>query len=296
MNWPSYNQSLVRRGEILIGFDVINNWDTELKEMNKDKVGEPFHYPNTFLLLLGYAKAYFHLPYRQTEGIAQGHAKGKVPSIPHYTTINRRINRLDIKIKDNKSNSKEFEDDYLIIAIDSTGIKVTNRGQWIRDKWGTRKGYLKIHIAVDIKSKKILSMKVTDEHIHDSKMLPELVQNIIKSNSATASKLFADGAYDSNSVFRYLSDNGILPCIKVRKNARVGWKKGSTLRNLSVLSQKNDLQKWKDSVSYGQRWIAETVFSSIKRMFGEYVYSVRLKHMIQEMMLKASLYNKMISI
>jgi hypothetical protein len=45
---------------------------------------------------------------------------------------------------------------------------------------------------------------------------------------------------------------------------------------------------------HGQRWIAETVFSSIKRMFGEYVYSVRLKNMIQEMMLKASLYNKII--
>ena len=39
MKWPVYNQSLVRRGEILLGFDVINNWDTELKEMNKDKVG-----------------------------------------------------------------------------------------------------------------------------------------------------------------------------------------------------------------------------------------------------------------
>jgi Transposase DDE domain len=296
MKWSAYNQSLVRRGEILLGFDVINNWDTELKEMNKDKIGEPFHYPDTFLLLLGYAKAYFHLPYRQTEGIAQGHAKGKVPSIPHYTTINRRINKLDIKIKDNKSN-KEFEYDYLIIAIDSTGIKVTNRGQWIRDKWGIRKGYLKIHIAVDIKSKKILSMKVTDEHIHDSKMLPELIQSIIKSNSATASKLFADGAYDSNETFRYLSDNGIMPCIKVRKNARVGWKKErNTLRNLSIISQKKDLQEWKDSVSYGQRWIVETVFSCLKRRFGEYVYSVRLKNMIQEMMLKASLYNKMISV
>jgi hypothetical protein len=90
MNWSAaYNQSLVRRGEILIGFDIIDNWDTELKQMNKYKVGdEPFHYPNTFLLLLGYAKAYFHLPYRQTEGIAQGHAKGKVPSIPDYSTIN----------------------------------------------------------------------------------------------------------------------------------------------------------------------------------------------------------------
>ncbi len=132
MKWSVYNQSLVRRGEILIGFDVINNWDTELKEMNKDKVGEPFHYPNTFLLLLGYAKAYFHLPHRQTGEIAQGHVKGKVPSIPDYSIINRRINRLNIEIKDIKN--KEIEDDYIIIAIDSTGIKVTNRGQWLRDK------------------------------------------------------------------------------------------------------------------------------------------------------------------
>jgi hypothetical protein len=298
MNWPVYNQSLVRRGEIFLGFDVINNWDTELKEMNKDKVGEPFHYPNTFLLLLGYAKVYFHLPYRQTEGIAQGHAKGKVPSIPDFTTISRRINKLDIQIKeDNKD--EEFEDEYIVIAMDSTGIKVTNRGQWMQDKWNVRKkGYLKIHIAVNVKSKKILSIKVTDEHVHDSKALPELVEDIIKSNKKiTIGKLFADGAYEGNDIFRYLSaDNGILPCIKVRKNARVRWKKGNFLRNLSVLTQRNDLQRWKDSVSYGQRWIVETVFSVIKRMFGEYVYSVILKNMIQEMTLKASLYNKMISI
>ena len=114
MNWPSYNQSLVRRGEILLGFDVIDNWDSELEEMNKDKVGEPFHYPNTFLLLLGYAKAYFHLPYRQTEGITQAHSKGKVSSIPDYTTISRRVNRLDIKIKDVDNKNKQFKDEYIL--------------------------------------------------------------------------------------------------------------------------------------------------------------------------------------
>src|SRR6185312_3687010 len=201
MNWPSYNQSLVRRGEILLGFDVINNWDTELKEMNQGKIGgEPFHYPNTFLLLLlGYAKAHFHLPYRQTKGIAQGHAKGKVPSIPDFTTISRRINKLDIKIKeDNKD--KEFEDQYIIIAIDSTGIKVTNRGQWMQDKWNlknNKKGYLKIHVAVNVKTKKILSMKVTDEHVHDTKALPELVNGVMKSDKKIViGKLIADdGAY-----------------------------------------------------------------------------------------------------
>ncbi len=300
MNWPSYNQSLVRRGEILLGFDVINNWDAELQEMNKDKVGEPFHYPNTFLLLLGYAKAYFHLPYRQTEGIAQAHAKGKLPSIPDFTTINRRINKLNIPIDTGKD--KVSKDEYIIIAIDSTGIKITNRGQWMQDKWRIKdkKGYLKIHIAVNIKTKEILSMKVTDEHVHDSKVLPELVDGVIKSDHMTAlaiGKLFADGAYDSNNIFRYLSDNGILPCIKVRKNARIKLKKGKNIiRNLSVLAQRNDLQRWKDGESYGKRWIVETVFSCLKRRFGEYLYSVKLKNMIQEMMLKASLYNKLISV
>ena len=266
--------------------------------MNKDKVGEPFHYPNTFLLLLGYAKAYFHLPYRQTEGITLAHAKGKVPSIPNYTTISRRINKLEINIKEDGDKSKEFEYEYIVIAMDSTGIKVTNRGQWMREKWDVRKkGYLKIHVVVNVKTKKILVMKVTDEHVHDGKVLPELVENIIKSDNMTSiGKLFADGAYDGNDIFGYLGDKGIQPCIKVRKNSRIRWKKGNILRNLSVLTQRNDLQKWKDSVSYGQRWIVETVFSSLKRMFGEYVYSVKLKNMIQEMMLKASLYNKMISV
>ena len=53
----------------------------------------------------------------------------------------------------------EFEAEYIVIAIYSTGIKITNRGQWMKDKWNIKKkGYLKIHIAVNVKSKKILSM------------------------------------------------------------------------------------------------------------------------------------------
>ena len=55
--------------------------------------------------------------------------------------------------------------------------------------------------------------------------------------------------------------------------------------------QKYNLQQWKDSVSYGQRRIAETIFSDIKRMFGEYVTTKRFENMIKEMILKASLYN-----
>ena len=68
--------------------------------MNKNKVGEPFHYPNTFLLLLDMPKYIFTALQTNREVLHKGHAKGKVPSIPDYTTISRRINRLNIKVKD----------------------------------------------------------------------------------------------------------------------------------------------------------------------------------------------------
>jgi len=132
---------------------------------------------------------------------------------------------------------------------------------------------LKIHVAVNIKTKKILAMKVTDEYVHNSKALSELVDKVIKSDKKiTIGKLIADGAYDSNEIFRFLADNNeIQPCIKVRKNSRIRWKKYHIIRNLSVLAQKNNLQNWKDSIIIrGQRvGIIETVFSDIKRRFGE---------------------------
>ena len=100
-----------------------------------------------------------------------------------------------------------------------------------------------------------------------------------------------DGSYDSNNNFQFLSFRGIKPAIKVRKNSKCR-KTNHYLRDKNVQSQKTDLQQWKDSVRYGQRWIVESVFSCIKRMFvGEYVTAIRFENMVKEIMLKVSLYN-----
>ncbi len=69
-----------------------------------------------------------------------------------------------------------------------------------------------------------------------------LFDNIIKSNK-TVGKLFADGAYNSNNIFNCIAENGIPPCIKVRKNVRIKLKKRHFLRNLSVIAQRNDFKK-----------------------------------------------------
>ena len=291
MNWNKYNESLVKRGEVLLDFDVIDNWPTELEKMNQGKEGRKFVYPDSFIKLLGYMRAYFHLPYRQTEGVVREHASNTLPSIPdYYSNINRRINRLDIKIDDD-ANKSSLHDDHFVIAIDSTGIKVSNRDEWIRHKWNVKRGYLKIHLAVDIKKKRILSLHVTSEQVHDGKILPELIDDIITiKQNKIVNTVIADGSYDSNKNFQILSFKGIKPAIKIRKNSRCR-KVNHYLRNKMVKIQKNNLQNWKVSVNYGKRWIAETVFSCIKRIFGEYVTAIRFENMIKELILRASLYN-----
>jgi IS5 family transposase len=288
VNWKNYNESLVKRGQVLLGFDVIDNWDTELEKMNEGKEGRKFVYPDSFIKLLGYMRAYFHLPYRQTEGVVREHASSTLPSIPDYSRICRRINRLNITISDVDKSS--LHDDYFVIAIDSTGIKVSNRGEWIRHKWNVKRGYLKIHVAVDIKRKRILSLNITSEQVHDGKVMSELVDDITIKQNKIVDTAIMDGSYDSNKNFQFLSFKGIQPAIKVRKNSRCR-KTNHHLRNKTVKMQKNNLQQWKDSVRYGQRWIVETVFSCIKMMFGEYVTAIRFENMIREMVLKASLYN-----
>ena len=80
-----------------------------------------------------------------------------------------------------------------------------------------RKGYLKIHVAVDIKKRKIVSLEVTSEEIHDGSRLKNLVDNALENN--TLKIVIADGAYDSKENFRYLYANNIEATIKVRKNS-----------------------------------------------------------------------------
>jgi Transposase DDE domain len=165
------------------------------------------------------------------------------------------------------------------------------------DKWGLgkkkkNKGYLKIHVAVDIKTKEILALEVTDEKSHDGQIMIKLIEHVLENNKDIKIKsALGDGSYDSNKNFKYLQKNKIKPAIKVRNNSIIS-SKNNKIRNREVNFQTRDFLKWKKKRKYGQRWMAkETVFSSIKQMFGEYTSATRFQNMVKETMIKVSLYN-----
>jgi hypothetical protein len=69
-----------------------------------------------------------------------------------------------------------------------------------------------------------------------------------------------------------------MPGITIRRKNSIVSPKNNRLRNMEVKLQAKDLLKWmkkkkktKKKRKYGQRWMTETTFSSIKRMFGEYI-------------------------
>lgn len=51
----------------------------------------------------------------------------------------------------------------------------------MNEKWKVqnKKGYLKIHIAVNIVTKEILALEVTDEKVHDGRMLKKLANQCV---------------------------------------------------------------------------------------------------------------------
>jgi len=149
------------------------------------------------------------------------------------------------------------------------------------------------YVAVNIKTKEIIALEVTDEKVHDGKVIKQMIEQILNNNHNIKIKSFlGDGAYDSNKEnFKYLQKKRIRSIIKVKRNSIISTKKNNKIRNREVRFQRKDYHKWKKKRKYGQRWMVETAFSSIKRMFGEYTSAIRFQNLIQEMTIKVSLYN-----
>ena len=230
-DWSRYNDALVKRGEINLSPSIIGEWSNELRKANDGKVGEPYHYPESYIRFLACIRLLFHMPYRQAEGFITSlskHVEGL--KAPDYSTMDRRVNKLEISLDDSLVSSNAP----VSIAVDASGIKVHNGGDWIRHIWKVKRGYLKIHFAVDIKTKQVVSMDVSSEKVHDGRRLKRLVNRA--SDIVRVKRLLADGAYDSRANFNFLDERHIKPVIRVRKGS-VPRRRGSRARKAAVIEQ-----------------------------------------------------------
>ena len=96
-----------------------------------------------------------------------------------------------------------------IIVLDSSCLKVTNRGEWIRRKWWKRprKGWIKIHIAFDLNRKQVVELEVTDKRTPDCKKTVKLVggaKGKAEKKRKRVKKVIADAGYNIHDFFSIL--------------------------------------------------------------------------------------------
>jgi len=293
-DWHTYNERLVARGEAYISLDFIDLWDKELEKLNKNKVGSPFDYPDSLMIFMAYIHTLLGIDYRGLEGFLRGLSKLVSFSVPDYSTICRRVNSVDVPIK---KTLIEYAGEDVIIALDSTGIKVTNRGEWMRQKWKVRRGWIKVHISVDNKGKQVVGIAVTDEATHDNEEFGNLVDQSVENVEAMGGKVVqanADGAYDSNKSFKKLNGHRIRPGIKIRRNVGPTFKTKNPRKKYAREFRKLGYKRWRDKYGYGNRWYSESTISAVKRKVGEYVCATKLENMFHEVKLKYLFYNALI--
>ena len=278
-NWKEYNTKLIKRGEFYINPVFLDNWLDETRKMNDGKVGQPYLYPPSLIEFLGvlHAKSF---DFRSLEGIIHALSKklGNFPVIS-FSQIRRRIINLPLEFR--------AKSDKLIAGIDGTGEKVSNRGEWMRQQWQIRRGWIKVVILGDIEGN-IIDIRIGDENLDER----AAGRGMVRKNKKHLKKVLADGLHDCEDTFNLLDKLNIESGIKIRDNAS---SEGLGPRVRAVRLYKDiGYKKWANQKKYGQRWLAtEGIFSANKRIMGEYVNAHKKRNMYREARLKFWVYQKL---
>jgi len=291
-SWHDYNESLVERGRVLIDVSFLKSANDEIKKMNKGKVGAPFQYPYSYIEFVAFLKVGFKIPYRTVQGIVRGLSEYLRIEEMHFTHIRRSILKIKPSVRNLGFEGEEDDDKPITLIVDASGLTLSKKGDYIEDKWiREKKEFVKLHIAVDEKSKKVVSFRITKGNVHDTKKFGPLVKESAKRHDVD--KVYGDKAYDNRKNFNILDAE---PAISIRKNASTR-SKGCPLRRDEVfLVKKLGYEGWKQLKDTGRRWIAEIVFSSIKRALGEDLLSKKFSAQKVEAGLKVMLYNQFMNL
>jgi len=178
-------------------------------------------------------------------------------------------------------------------GLDSSGMKTHHKGAWVVIRFHKnqqQRDFKKVHLFVDLVSKKILNCLVTTGRASDAKQVKKLLQGC---NWTRIDIILGDRGYDTRECFHEITRFGALPGIPVRKNATTHCR-GCYSRKRAVLAQQKDYEQWKQQVQYTMRCVVESIFSGLKRRFGEHLFSIKERFRSVEMWLRSILWNVLI--
>ena len=121
-------------------------------------------------------KSVFHLSLRGTQGFVSSLLellRLDLP-VPDYSTLSRRQRSLATALTVGPTSRPRH------IVVDATGLRVYGSGEWHvrKHRHGRRRVWRKLHLSVDETTKEIVAVEVTPSQVHDSRLLPTLLDQI----------------------------------------------------------------------------------------------------------------------
>jgi transposase len=262
-NWAEYEAGLRRRGSLTLWItpEALAGWAAPRR---KTRGGQPLYSDLAIetTLMLGMV---FGLRLRQSEGLLSSvlYMMALDLPVPDHTTLSRRARTW--KPSARSTDRQHVPDGPIHVLVDSTGLKVFGTGQWLEEKHGTksRRGWRKLHLAVDADSGEIIAHSLTDQEAGDTSQLKPLLDQI----DDEIGQFTADGAYDGDPTYDAILRHSLGARVVIpprsnaveRPNAQASCQRGGHISCIKI----DRRLKWQASTGYGKRALVETAMGCV---------------------------------
>lgn len=267
-NWAEYEAGLRQRGSVTLWMtpEALSSWPAPKRTT---RGGQP-RYSDLAIetaLTLGLV---FGLRLRQTEGFVTSVLKQMrlELAIPDHTTLSRRASKLGATRK--RRDARIPRKGPVHVLIDSTGLQVYGAGQWLEEKHGvkSRKGWRKLHLALDADSGEIVAHVMTGQETGDASQVGPLLDQI----DTPIGQFTADGAYDGEPTYGAVTRHSpdAAAAIPPRTNAverKDTDPSSQRARHIATINADGRM-KWQAATGYGKRSLVETAIGRYKSIIG----------------------------
>ena len=308
-NWHEYNAGMVDRGEFReLAKLAVKEIKQELNSRawkSHQTAGRPRKYPDALILIVAVYREIFGLTFRESVGFANDVFKEFGIEIPDYTTIERRLGKLEIDLRIDKRRLGNN----IHISIDSTGYKLSGEGEWKVHKHGRTKKriFAKVHYGTDFNGEQILGVRVTISTKGDNLEAPNVLKEVSKNLGDKVKHIthvLGDGAYNTKAFKKVVEEEYHArlispPKIKPKKTEAEEYYVKNTGKQIYIGANLEDNEtcneigrdKWKDDIGYHERSLVETNMFRQKSPFGDKLSCRTIENQIAQIRIRAMILN-----